>query len=1164
MLVNFENSSVVLFFPNSSALCPSEGSNQSKRVGSDILQRLHAVVNEAYEHAKNDENLSAILNSLLAYKPSERDTTQTSTGKYPHAEPHPAVARPRNEFDCRPFLGPKTPPSPNSKFRDELAGQLITQRPQDPRRPVESETHLRRGDGCTCCQEQHSGRATRITQRTEVYEDLTKSGGLDPRCYRSPGRKRSIVERRELHESSRDSASLVCEDKRAHWTDNGGHSDLSPNRTERLKRTDGTQFNSSRKDRVKDVCVCASCLANDRLHLPTDVRSLHPKQSESHGHWSVSPTYASPPAHRQQKEHYQRSTSGRLLKETTYLSDSHVTRTFLEMPHRSEHSVARMKQHSRAVFDRTSRPRSPCIIDNESYRNRRNHEPVRPSRHHCETHILRNSSNGEESRDFHTDNLFRSKRFSPFLDCDRKSSRACKSHLGICHHTESPDLAVRFNASCSKAHGRRRSPDVRTSRQGVVKRSHVRTSRAARSNHYCGPPSPYTVVRSYRVNSMTADSPKSPTPPTHEQQILSRYSSLGRLQMKQGHCASSQSPLSPACTQAVHNPRECLPVASSSQGWVDLTHTTKLPSVVSTCAVQQSMRNTDENMADYQARGGTDNHDIIDTSVQQEPSRSSIRGSEAQKNSDTVDYGDPVLPVSTNQSGDEYSAIQSERRSVSASSSRSSCSSSSQTSSSGTSESGDTSSSSGSSSAGSGTESDHSGPIGSALQSVPAFTGLPVAESMELKQSQSACTELNTHTSVSESNEVEREEVIPTSPTEPSIQIAVETTWDDAQGAEIETDYAQSDVIHLNVEIETSDTNLLADTSEPISITAKETERVTVHGSPGTDVPTHVNNPLNFITADDHIQSPRPLVENTESNRDVRHKRSDHRRKSSRLSDENGREKGVSRLFKANESTLKTATETHCSAEEEGEVFSDGTSDVDENQSIIRPYTKHAYDVNESDRVTGSTNEIRCLANKRPRSPNSDDMVRSSETKHDLKRHKTCRITRSQTNDMDKFKAPPVPKSIRYERFESGRDLGKDHSRNRFHSVSMEDKLRDMISRRSGSYDRNNGITINSNTRSCWNRNRYHSDLRPLHLRGRYSKHVYLQTSRPRGHRCNTNFESAGSQRYSLKSRVFYRTTSSYLTRNGGRFVLTSSGFDRGTTQRREFDLRDYKLNRLR
>ncbi|TPP60434.1 hypothetical protein FGIG_06066 [Fasciola gigantica] len=1153
------------------APCQPEANNQSKRFGNDILQRLHAVVNEAYEHAKNDENLTAILNSLLAYKPSERDATQVPTDQYPHPDQPGSITRPRSEFDCRPFLGPKTPPSPNSRLRDESTGRSV-QRPQDPRKPAESTTQGRRGGTCTCCQDQHSSRSNQVTQQVDVYDTVAKSKKVDPRCCRSPGRSRSITERRELRESSRDSGRMVCQEKRIQWTGNGCHSDLSPNRTERVKRAEMMLPASDRNDRTKEVCVCAVCLTNNHVYSPndnrsyTEVRNLHSKKSGSHDHWSISPVYESPSTHH---HHYHRSTSGRTLKETVCLPESHIARTFLEMPHRNEHAVANVKQHSRAAFDRTSRPRSPCVIDNESYRNRRMRDSVRSSRNHCETHYTRNPSNGGESREFHIDDVFRSKRFSPFTDCERKPSRSCKLPLGICHHTESSDLAVRFHASCSTSHDRRRSPDIRTSRQGVAKRSQVRTSRTGRSNHYCGPPSPYTVMRSYRAISVTSDSPNSPTPPTHEQQMLSRYSNLGRLQIKQAHAARSQSPLSPLHTQTGRNPRECVSVSNSSQVWIDLDHTNKLPSVVTTCAVQQPMMVTDDDNVDYQARTGTNNHEIIDSTKQQESDKSIIRGTETQ-NSETVDYGGPTISGTANQPGDGYPTVQSERRSVSASSSRSSCSSSSQTSSSGTSESGDSSSSSGSSSAGSGTESDHSGPTPIVSQPVSTFAMGPMGESVELNSTQPNSSDLSAHINVLESTATERDELIATSPTEPSIQIAVETTWDDGQGAEIETDYAQSEVIHLNLEVETNDANLLVDSSERIPTTVSETEHAAVHRTPAAEEPRIVENHQDFITTGEHILSPSSMAENvkvTEPNRDVKHKRSDHRRKSARVSDETGHERTISRVYKTTDPSLKALTETHCSAEEEGEVFSDGTSDVDENQSLIKSCIKHTYDQNENERVTVSATEMRCRTTKRPRSSNPDEVVHLRETNDDVKRHKTCRTMRSQTNDMDKFKAPTVPKSIRYERFKGDRDLGKDHSRSRFHSIPIEDKLstmRDIISSRSNSYERNDEPTMNGHTRTYWNRSRYHPDPRPLHLRGRYSKPVFLQTTRPRGHRCSGHFESTGPQRYPVKSRVFYRTQGSYLSRNGNRFVLTSSSFDRATTQRRDFDLRDYKLNRMR
>ncbi|TGZ60262.1 hypothetical protein CRM22_008633 [Opisthorchis felineus] len=80
-----------------------------KRNSVDILARLHSVVTEAYEQAKYDEELTTVLGSLLGY-----GSHIHTVGRQTELE---FGGRKRREFDCRPFQGPKTPPSPNSKHK---------------------------------------------------------------------------------------------------------------------------------------------------------------------------------------------------------------------------------------------------------------------------------------------------------------------------------------------------------------------------------------------------------------------------------------------------------------------------------------------------------------------------------------------------------------------------------------------------------------------------------------------------------------------------------------------------------------------------------------------------------------------------------------------------------------------------------------------------------------------------------------------------------------------------------------------------------------------------------------------------------------------------------------------------------------------------------------
>ncbi|KAF8561851.1 hypothetical protein P879_04003 [Paragonimus westermani] len=103
-LITFENP---VHLPSKPPGSRSEARTSLKQSSVDILARLQKIVTEAYEQTKHDKEFTVILNSLLNTKPEEDDTTLRQLD-----------SRRWSSFDCRPFQGPKTPPSPNSRQRD--------------------------------------------------------------------------------------------------------------------------------------------------------------------------------------------------------------------------------------------------------------------------------------------------------------------------------------------------------------------------------------------------------------------------------------------------------------------------------------------------------------------------------------------------------------------------------------------------------------------------------------------------------------------------------------------------------------------------------------------------------------------------------------------------------------------------------------------------------------------------------------------------------------------------------------------------------------------------------------------------------------------------------------------------------------------------------------
>ncbi|VDP73710.1 unnamed protein product [Echinostoma caproni] len=953
----------------------SDGGNVAKRPGSEILQRLHAVVNEAYEHAQNDENLTAILNSLLAYKSADKDTLHIPTNKYVHPTSRGETLRNQSEFDCRPFLGPKTPPSPSAKLRDDASGRSI-QRLPDTRKPVNS-TALVSQETCSCCRDQRT-RRNRITQGVDVYE-ASKSDRTDPRCCQSPVGQIELKTHRESHESARDSETISCSEKRMHWSDNCP-SDLSPTKLDRSRRSvEMLMSKSDRKDRSRDICTCAVCIPNARIFSDpndqciSDIRETQSHKARLNEQWPVSPDYDL------STTRHHRSLSESTMNETIYVPESRTNRTFLELSYRKETRMGHLKRHSRMFNSHSrhmeshrSRSRSPCIMD--PHRNRRLRENVRSTHAHCETRGARKLLKSEMQHRSHESDAFHSKHFSPYTDIDRNMTRSRKLQSAFCRHLDPSDVPIRFHAACSTTSYRRRSPDVRTSRQGL-KRCNVRPHRTTRSNHYCGPPSPYTVVRSYRASSVNSNSPKCPSPPHHEPVTLSRYSNLERLQTKSS-VHSNQISHSPTITQSVdQNARDSISLTDPNV-WLGFGHSAKLPSVVSTCTVQQNLVSKDVGATKKKARKGSRGVETLN-SIPFQDSNQNCAEDQTQKTVDSTDYTVQIVSDGSSHPND-FATVPTERRSVSASSSRSSCcSTSSQTSTSESTESEESSSSSASSSGGSATESNPSRAASITDRSVPIFPGVTTSDPMEPRPSDSDQPEPSISHSL-EPSIVEHEEVILSSPAEPSIQIAVETTWEDGQGPEMETDYIQSDVNDHSPEVKTNSVKLI----EAAPVIFSDTDHVLLQESPTredssvAEIHSSVleSQTHRLVTINQQVQQSSPGTE----------------------------------IPRMTDPPPKTITETHGSAEEEGEVFSDGTSDVDENQPLLKSCTKVSYDLNENEHtVTEAPHRA-----KRPRSPKSEELMHLREVKNELKRQKACKPRRSPVMSVDKFKAPAAPKPV--------------------------------------------------------------------------------------------------------------------------------------------------------
>ncbi|KAF5396130.1 hypothetical protein PHET_10920 [Paragonimus heterotremus] len=444
-----------------------------KQSSVDILARLQKVVTEAYEQAKHDEEFTVILKSLLNMKSQGDDTTLRQCER-----------KRWNGFDCRPFQGPKTPPSPNSRQRDyEFEGKrshtlcertMLEQVEAEENYPSTSKLidphHNRPGFAVAASNVREE--SSRIISRVNESDglDLSRSHPIVHHCS-------DVVHNhgnREIHD--------LC----PHRGNANVHSSQSRLRMEHDVCYLG-QVNETIKSREeKPLTVSCACGLLHKLEVDINkVQHTNERTSDMHHLYNS-----------------RRDMSSRNTDSSIPQRHCNLPRVTDVVEHGGKHKQARwMLTEGRRFSDRHQ------LETETSWRSRR------PSRSPSSSYA------------------------SPLMDtCRRKIGTDRRYHHDLNHtndrrghyrHSDDTELRELYNRRdrITNASGStwttsvtRRPPNLRApmeslNHKSTYQRPHNQrngSKRNGRQNRYSGPPSPYAVACSYNANTVVSETPESP------------------------------------------------------------------------------------------------------------------------------------------------------------------------------------------------------------------------------------------------------------------------------------------------------------------------------------------------------------------------------------------------------------------------------------------------------------------------------------------------------------------------------------------------------------------------------------------------------------------------------------------------------------------------------
>ncbi|OON21116.1 hypothetical protein X801_02992 [Opisthorchis viverrini] len=442
-----------------------------KRNSVDILARLHSVVTEAYEQAKYDEELTTVLGSLLGY-----GSHIHTVGRQTELE---FGGRKRREFDCRPFQGPKTPPSPNSKYKTGIL------------------SHTTRTKTSCGIGETNDARSDKYIERIRV----------DPRNRtlntKSSIPHRHLVDSRDyLHSFDEEVSKVYCKPHRSQHSLHGrthGHA-----LRHHVTRDNKDQFVNLHDKRLHS----SSCDCDRKLKCTGCVLESRSSRTQSNTRTHSGSTKCRSPFRSSQRRSDERITEGPAEQQ------ARKRRAIVDCsPGCSKH----LRRHR---FTKTERD-----IDGIPVRASNMDTSPRDLLHHTNTRqatVVDLKTAGDSSR-HSTASISGSP--SPTRSGSFRHSYRCKAVL---HHIlqDSPERSpipirkkpyghsttqgwtdTKDQATCSK---RPTNYVSSVTERSCDSRGHLHRVSKRRQIHYLGPPSPYTVAYSFRADALLTDTPESP------------------------------------------------------------------------------------------------------------------------------------------------------------------------------------------------------------------------------------------------------------------------------------------------------------------------------------------------------------------------------------------------------------------------------------------------------------------------------------------------------------------------------------------------------------------------------------------------------------------------------------------------------------------------------
>ncbi|CAL8099612.1 unnamed protein product [Calicophoron daubneyi] len=1084
-----------------------------KKISSDTLERLHRLLNEAYEQAENEEQLTKLLESLL---PTSKN--KDSTGDNPHK------SGVHNEFDCRPFQGPKTPPTPNSRHRNSTIHQGLQKFTA-----VSSSNYHKEHVTVSSFSEydiSHAHKRHLLDTPAEPSLQHVPTSPHEPLKLREPSMRieSPTMAQNDHRNVLKTSGRIYCdehpEDPRLRPREHSEKRIISNKRTPDSFKSSHRTFNLTSDSEE-------SGLISDP-HYASKRTCDHTVYQYSSRRYNPEFCCETERTYEQHENLIDRSEEIEHFYEK--FPDSAVRRNFdrprmLDAQHRVHRRLYDQELHCHHQAVRSCPHSSATSFDNRP-RRRTSREPA-----------LAPHSAYDGSFEKH----------EKLLTCQRTCNYSAP-------HSPSRKIYSK-NGSLTGLHGQTKRPAVQcpsnngyTGKYRYFNRGsfHPRNlpPRSVRPNHYFGPPSPYAVACSYKFSNFMSDSPESPIPTRKNDSLIQTIMNSERNQVIQTCPNIESAELSHRDYQNESSTNEANNLADL-QKWAS-NRRNHLRSVVGGLPGPQE-----------------ENFSSLKNEILRTPSKSEDRMQLMEK------ISEPVEVERRTENGEEMQRKHS--RSRTQSSSHSSSVSSTNSSSSETSDSGDTSSSCGSS-CGSCSEtpqskehSDVNDPEAVVRRSIsddfipppvsPTCTSDPSDPGLHAHQASQNTHPQGTPTAPTEEVKMRLRTSQLTPFTEPLIKSSTveEVKNDKGPGSKSSSPVSSKSYIQPNptkpLEIKKDDKSLQGETISATCFRSdslvKPKSNITVRNSLG---PTEFREKADEPSTTIHAST----QQTSEVKKNGGRKGDRKQRKEKPVAND---QKGVD-LAQITPNKPLSKSDAHASGEEEGEISSDCTSEVEELQ-----LTKHG---NREERLTGE-NYGSPVPGPRPAKIRINEYaVPGSDFSRVV--HKSSHDSPSERHSDPGFRFPLGTRPPKRRRLGDDVHIDIHHRKERTRILGNTRKFaqnRALYAQEREAAEREADRSHLSDSKTKWDSFRSLGESRKFRLRGRYSASNYASSFRGRTNRYGSDFGHY-NHRFGLRTRSSFRNYPMSSFRTAERFRSSAISYRKNTDHRRIFDIRDEKLNRLR